>query len=388
MTPPFPTSIDDAAEGFDSDDEVLTLREWGADTVYALPKAPVQHCTIGASARCSVRLDDPSGKVEGLHAQLTRDRSRWLLRDLSRRSCVWLDGVRRTHVVLEPGLEIALGGLTLVAESRRTIGLRDFVCRLIGWRRDRLEAVDLALRSLRMAAARRGALVLCGAGDLVPIAQSLHHRVFGADRPFVLCDPRRRHGKATVRSAENYKDGALALVAATGGSLCVRALCLPSRFDEITAALRGPHSRAQLVICAQSPTYCEPFLATPIVVPSLVDRADELDQIITEYAKDAYIQFGIRRAKLQPSDHDWVRRCATSGLPEIEKTTLRLVALRTTENVARAAARLGTTPTSLARWFQGRGLPRETAPCPALATNHASTHEGGNDDGNNQRISE
>ncbi len=353
MTPASPTGIDDADEGFDSDDEVVALREWGADTVYALPKTPVQHCTIGASSRCTLRVDDPSGKVEGLHAQLSRDRSRWLLRDVSERSCLWLDGVRRTHVVLEPGFEIALGGLTLVAESSRTI-----------------------------------ALVLCGAGDLVPIAQSLHRRVAGTDRPFVLCDPQCRQAKATVRSPENYKDGALALVAATGGSLCVRAQRLPPGFDEITAALRGPHSRAQLVICAQSPAYCEPFLATPIVVPSLVDRADELDRVITEYAQDAYIQFGIRRAKLQPSDHEWVRVCASSGLPEIEKVTLRLVALRTTENIAGAVARLGTTHTSLTRWIQRRGVPMAAAPCHALATNHASTDEGGNDDGNNQQISE
>jgi len=37
------------------------------------------------------------------------------------------------------------------------------------------------------------------------------------DRPFIVCDPRRRQSRATVRSAENYETGMSAFTAATGG---------------------------------------------------------------------------------------------------------------------------------------------------------------------------
>jgi hypothetical protein len=58
-----------------------------------------------------------------------------------------------------------------------------------GWSDER--AVDLALRSLALALDYRAALVLCGDGDLVPIAWALHRHTLGADRPFIVCDPRR-----------------------------------------------------------------------------------------------------------------------------------------------------------------------------------------------------
>src|SRR6185503_8160289 len=144
---------------------------------------------------------------------------RWVLRDLSSKNGLRLDGARRTEIVLEPGAEIGIGGLTLIAESMRSVALRGFLARLLGWRSDRIEVIDHALRSIRMAATRRVALILCGEGDLVPIAGSIHRHSLGHDRPFVVCDPRRRQVGATVRSAENYASGMQALAAAQGGTL-------------------------------------------------------------------------------------------------------------------------------------------------------------------------
>lgn len=46
-------------------------------------------------------------------------------------------------------------------------------------------------------------------------------------------------------------------------------------------------------------------------------------------------------------DRAWVRDHAARSLAEIEKTTLRLVALRTSGNLSDAAARLGMAPVSL-----------------------------------------
>jgi hypothetical protein len=47
----------------------------------------------------------------------------------------------------------------------------------------------------------------------------------------------------------------------------------------------------------------------------------------------------------------WVLEHAAVSLPEIEKATLRRVALRSSANVSRAATRLGMAPVSLSRWL-------------------------------------
>ena|SRR6185503_3498364 len=64
--------------------------------------------------------------------------------------------------------------------------LRPFLARLLGWASG--EMIDVALRSIDLASNHRAHLVLQDAGDLVPIAQSLHRRILGADRPFVICE--------------------------------------------------------------------------------------------------------------------------------------------------------------------------------------------------------
>ena len=317
---------------------------------------------VGASASCALRLDDPSGQVSRVHASLIHDQARWRLRDAGSMNGMRVDGARRAEIILEPGIEIGIGGLTLIAESRRWIALRGFLARLLGWRSDRTEVVDRALRSIRMAAARRTALVLCGDGDLVPTARSIHRHAQGGDRPFIVCDPRRRRSKATVRSAENYETGMEALAAAHGGSLCVRNRRLPRDFEQVVAALRDPATRVQLVVCAGHTDDCRSYLASPITVSSLAGREAELDRIIDEYAEDAVAELGAPRVGFLPADHAWVREHAASSLPEIEKATLRLVALRHSRNLSHAAARLGMAPVSLSRWIGRREMPMPVVP--------------------------
>ena len=115
--------------------------------------------------------------------------------------------------------------------------LREFMARLVGW--DNPAAADLALRSLGLAAEHRAELVLCGRGDMVPIAQALHRRTLGADRPFVVCDPRRGTTAASVRSPANYTSGVAAFEAASGGTLCLRTRRLPRDRPALVAQLRG-----------------------------------------------------------------------------------------------------------------------------------------------------
>lgn len=350
------TTTDVAASEWVIDDAVMRLREWGTDTIRVLPAPPVDDWTVGASETCALRIDDPSGRVSRVHAALVHDQSRWLLRDLGSKNGVRFDGARRSEAILEPGVEIGIGGVTLIAESGRSVALRGYLARLLGWRGDRTEIVDHALRAIRLAVTRRAALVLCGEGDLVPTAQSIHRRALGDERPFIVCDPRRRRAEATVRSAENFASGLQGLAAAQGGTLCVRGRRLPRDFAKLLVALRDPDARAQLVVCARSPADCAPYLAVPIQIPSLEGRELELDRIIAEYAEDAVSELGAPRGCFQAADREWIRTNAAGSLPEIEKATLRIVALRDSRNLSNAAARLGMAPVSLSRWIGRRDM--------------------------------
>src|SRR4029079_7660687 len=158
---------------------------------------------------------------------------RWLLRDEASKNGVWIDGARRYELLLTPGLEIRIGGGTLIAERPLLSAPRSFLARLLGWKNECTGVVDQALRAVRMSATRRTALVLCGDGDLVPIARAIHRRVRHPARPFIVCDPRRQAGAETVRSAENHTAGMEALAVAAGGSLCVRSRRLPADFDQV-----------------------------------------------------------------------------------------------------------------------------------------------------------
>jgi FHA domain len=337
-----------------------------------LPTSLIDTVLIGTSPECVLRLDDPH--VSRKHAQLTFERGRWLIRDLGSRNGLRQDNARRNEFILEPGTEVSLGGITLIAESERFIELREFCCRILGWARERAGAVDQAMRTLRLAATRRTTLVLHGESDVMPVARSLHRHMLGNDRPFIVCDPRRRSTRASVRSAANHEAGLLALAAATGGSLCVRSHRLPMDFPLVLEQLRNADVRVQLFVCSDGPGNNHDFLPAPIIVPPVRERSDELPRIIEEYVRDAVIELGVLTAGLPNADHQWIREHAATTLPEIEKAASRLVALRASCRPSQAADRLGMTWVSLARWF-GRRSPLSAwvpkrgrrSPSPALA---------------------
>jgi hypothetical protein len=238
--------------------------------------------------------------------------------------------------------------------------LRGFVARLLGWTCER--AVEEALASIELATARRAHLVLCGAGDLVPIAYALHRRTLGADRPFIVCDPRRANTPASVRSPANRESGAAAVVAAAGGTLCVRSSRLPQDFASIAGAIRAAGD-VQYVVCGGEDGVDHPLLVVPapIRLPPLRERADEVPRIIDEYAHDALAELGARETCFRDRDRAWVLTHAATSLSEIEKATLRLVALRASANMSNAAARLGMAPVSLSKWISRRSLGRVLA---------------------------
>jgi len=245
--------------------------------------------------------------------------------------------------------------------------LRDFCARVIGWASDRAPAVDHAVRSIELAATHRAALVLVGDGDLVPVAHALHRRMRGDGPPFVVADRGRGNTPSSVRCPANYANGLDALRAARGGSLCVRASRLPREFSAVVARMREamraltqePEDSVQLIVCAGSRLETHPFLAlpVPIQVPRLATRTRELPRIIDEYARDATAELLAPKATFTRADQQWVLENARPTHGGIEKATLRVVALKISESVPRAAERLRMAPVSLARWIRRRRLP-------------------------------
>jgi len=105
-----------------------------------------------------------------------------------------------------------------------------------------------------------------------------------------------------------------------------------------------------------------PYFPLAVTIPPLSTRSEELDRIITEYAEDAITELGALRTGFLPADRNWVRRHSASPLPDIEKATLRLVAIRESRNLS-TAARLSMAPVSLSRWIGRRKLPMHIEPC-------------------------
>lgn len=238
----------------------------------------------------------------------------------------------------------------MLEESARD-GLRCFLARLLGW--DDAHAVDRALRSVDLAMAHRAPLVLCGEGDLVPVAHSLHRRALGPGRPFVLAA--RRDRPASARAPASYASGVAAFEAATDGTLCVRSKRPPRDFPKAMELLRDPGARVRLVICAATCDEHQVLLAVadPIRVPALGTRAKELPRIAEECATEAIAALS-SPVSLTPRDRDWVVARCTSSLHEIEVATLRLVALRQAGTILHASKLLGMSHGALGEWFKLR----------------------------------
>jgi hypothetical protein len=91
-------------------------------------------------------------------------------------------------------------------------------------------------------------------------------------------------------------------------------------------------------------------------VPSLRTRTKELPRIIDAYALDAIHELHATETSFTAADRQWLLEHGRLTLPEIEKATLRLVALRMSRTLPRAAERLGMAPVSLSRWLRHREL--------------------------------
>lgn len=330
-------------------DEVTQLREWGTGIAHRLSRDHGE-LVLGSAPGCWLRLWDPSGHISRSHAVIRYSENGWTISDLGSKNGIYFDGVRVASSVLVPGAEIRLGPVTLIAESPQFFPLRSFLERLLGWSDARREEVDQALFSVRAAATHREPLLLCGAGNLEPIARMLHQHVVG-DRPFIVSKPR-----------TPYARGVDALSAAAGGTLCIWRHQQPEDFDEVVSALRGPFSRALLIVCAHALPKGNDIASQIVTVvrsiriPALAERGQELHRIIDEYAGEAMAAFA--SGWMAQVDREWVASNASGSLHQLEMATRRIVALHACDDsITQASKLLRMSHGSLSDWLARRTLP-------------------------------
>jgi hypothetical protein len=264
------------------------------------------------------------------------------MHDLGSTNGVFQDGERRLTFDVAPGVEIDIGGVTLVAESKRLIVLSDLLSRAIGWSTKRRLEVDRALRAVRDMANRRSALVLCGDGDLGSFVRRIHQVAFGHASPFVACDGEVEHR----------------LPSAAGGLMYVRG---GNKLPHDIADAIDPEADVRLVVACETLEDARAAIAAVgrsefIELPSIASRANELDRLVNEYAVDAVQTLGAAAPMFREHEMSWIRASNPTTLEDVETTALRIVALRNW-GVNAGAEKLGISHAALSRWASRRKIP-------------------------------
>jgi len=120
----------------------------------------------------------------------------------------------------------------------------------------------------------------------------------------------------------------------------------------MSALVRDPAADVRTVIVAETSHARDPFLVLqgPIWIPPLGSRVGEVGRVVDEYAADAIDALG--DGWFLDEDRAWILEHAAKSLSEIEKATLRFVALRQAGSITGAAARLGLSHVALGQWFK------------------------------------
>jgi hypothetical protein len=340
------TKADPTAAGWAINDPVIRLRPFGS--ALALVDLESSDCwVLGSSPECSIHLDDLSGRVSRRHAVASREGAIWTMADLGSTNGIRVNREDRRTFQLAPGDEIDIGGITLIADSSRSMELHLLLRRLLGWSAPRLGA-DRAFREVREMAHGRAALILHGAGSLLGVARRLHRLALG-DRPLVALGP----GDSVTEAIER----------AAGGMLYIEARHLPRDLGPLVAGVQEPTARVRIVVGVASAEESARLAATlprvaTIAIPPLAERPEELDALIEAYRQDSVAELGAPDLGLRRLDLEWIRSNPSwvSTFDELEDAVRRLVAIRAW-GVTGGAERLGITHGALSRWARRRGIP-------------------------------
>lgn len=349
-------------------DSVCGLREWGDSRLFSLSIDIEEAGDVNAigtgdtGITTALQLIRPGLARSGLAAaygrvEILREGTLWKIRDRDGSVNLRQDGRATSEVCLIAGTEVVIAGRTFIAESPRSLALRNFCLRLLGWGSDRIVVVEHALRALRLSGSCRVPARLAGDGDLVPIAYAIHRYTLGRGAPFIVSDPRRNSSDATKRSAKNCTSCTVALREAQGGTLCIRTRRLPWDFDRMMQSFWRPGNSAQMMLCIEG-TGSPLFSVAQIDIPSLISRRSEWPRILDECIEEASHALHASRNYLDDDEREWILRCSTLDADptviDIEKAALRLIAIKLTGNLTAAARTLGMARVSLERWLHRR----------------------------------
>jgi hypothetical protein len=134
--------------------------------------------------------------------------------------------------------------------------------------------------------------------------------------------------------------------------LCVVDGELPTDFESVLATLAEPSPGAQLFLC-QKKASKHGARAEPIAIPGLADRVAELDLIVREYGAEAMTAMEVA-GEIKAEDKAWVVKNCIDSLVDIEKGTMRIVALRRYGSKSAAAKALGMSQVALGKWVRNR----------------------------------
>ena len=252
-------------------DPVSHLRVWETEQVYPMPEGG--EVVIGSAADVTWQLVDPGRSVSRRHARVFRVEGGWEIEDLHSRYGIRCDGGRATskRFLITPGMEIGIGGITLIAENATLVRLRHYLARVLGWDLAHRSAIDLAMRAVRGAALRRGSLVLAGADDLVPVARQIHLLATPPNARFLVFG-KLLESDASLRLTATTESASAAIEQAAGGTVCVRADKPPDGYDDLVDATFQPQAMAQLYQCTKKvPKRAEPTARGIVIVPKLAD---------------------------------------------------------------------------------------------------------------------
>jgi len=337
------TELDPQGQRWHIDDAVVRLRLWGTEYAHRFPerRGPLK---LGSADTCDVQLHDKARQVSREHAVLTPEPRGWEICDMASTNGLWVEGVRATKSTLQAGLKIELGGLILVAESLKFIGLRSLVCRLVGWGTARQADIDEALQNLRDCAMQRTPLILIGDDDLAPVAARLHRMTLGPDAPFLSYDG------GDVRAA---------IQAAMQGTLCVpiRRRATASAIADAVHALEFA-GRPRLVLCARNAGDAAAVSTTSgrravISMPPLSARTGEISRLVHEAAHDIVGEMDLTSTGFTMHDLERLQAMKFSGMADLEVALRRVIAMRTW-GVTAGAKKLGLKHSSLSQWARNK----------------------------------
>jgi hypothetical protein len=342
-----------------SGDEVIQLRAWASEHIYPLDTDLRAPLLIGTASSCAIRVHDAAGFASREHAYLEWDGRHWCIIDRSKNG-LSLDGERVGRAILAPGMRIGLGpGVTLIADSARTIKIRAALARMRGWSFELAYERERALQNLRMAVAGKAVFTLCGEEELTAFAQELHQLAMGEQHPIVFCSTagRQRFALGTIKRVSKGRE---AIRLARGGTILLDNRRLPSDLVEMLGLLLEARSNFHtlVIVLGKYVRKTDIFTSTPFVIPLLSARQPEIERLRTECEMVAAERLDIEPLDLTAAQRRWIQEnCST--LSDFQTSILRLVAIKHAGSAYAAARRLGLTPSGLQQWIAARGIPED-----------------------------